>query len=207
MIEMIMGDKKTLIKPCEISKLSSCCRELKRICAAVMGNIMREKLKESTNELKDIKRSFGGLLGIALAGENRANISSSDPFFYTLPIPNFNPAYWLRISLSNGVHGTHRAGDRTEWFLSGVWILKRPSMAPLWPNECPKFEVLICTDGHEEYDPCVVQQLQWTETEHPSECTQLRNNDRIIVLIEDANKNMVNASEKYPIKIKMIRQN
>jgi hypothetical protein len=80
-------------------------------------------------------------------------------------------------------------------------------MVPLLAYECPKFEVLICSDGHEEYVPCVVQQLQWTVPEHPSECTQLRNNDRIIVLIEDEGKNMVNPSEKYPIKIKMIGQN
>ena len=190
-----------LFTPCEMSRLSRCCRDTRQILRDAMCKAMRVKLEQTTNKLQDIETSFAGVLGIILAQEKIACAQSGDPFSYTLPVPDYATNYWLRFSFSNTVHGQHRSQDSSKWFISAVRLLRTNSMVPVL--DAPEMDVTICKDKSAEYVPCIVQWLNFEETKIPSTWTVLGRNDKIMIRIK-RNGEMLNPTRKLPLTIKMI---
>ena len=191
----------TLFTPCEMSRLSRCCRATRQSLIEAMCKAMRVKLEQTTNKLQDIETSFAGVLGLILAQEKIVCTQSGDPFSYTMPVPDYATDHWLRFSFSNTVHGQHRSQDSSKWFISAVRLLRTNSMVPVL--NAPEMDVTICKDKSAEYVPCIVQWLNFEETKIPSTWTVLGRNDKIMIRIK-RNGEMLNPNRKLPLTIKMI---
>ena len=191
-------DIEILLAKSDIARLSCCCRSTRLILKDTMWKVKyMEKFEENTNKLQEIELSFAGTLGLTSVGQSKACAVSNEDFSYTLRCDDHWPDHWIRLSFS------HDAQDST-WFISRVNFLRTRSMVPVL--NCPKLEVTICKDKRETYEDCVVQWLQWTNTEDSSTYTMLGNNDKIMVRIEH-NEKMLIPNKELPFRINIIGQN
>lgn len=143
----------------------------------VLCEAMTKEIKCEIEQLRDIKQSFAGTCGIITARENTVCRSHRDSFTYPLAVQVFakdiGPAQTQPMVLRFGLEKM----DFGQWFVGRVHIITQNDLYV----HCPDIEVTICKDGSDEYEPCIVMNLQDKQMDYVHDCTELGNGDKINV--------------------------